>query len=70
MKKAKTTDEEGEDIEEEEDEDYEGEEGEEDEDEGVSIVFFVIQKYRSVSAFVKRQPKPFHYKYVICTSGG
>ena len=41
MKKAKTVDEEGEDIEEEEDEDYEGEEGEEDEDEGVSTVYFV-----------------------------
>ena len=44
MKKAKTVDEEGEDIEEEEDEDYEGEEGEEDEDEGVSTILFLINK--------------------------
>ena len=64
MKKAKTADEEGEDIEEEEDEDYEGEEGEEDEDEGVSIVYFVIQIYRSVSSLVKCHPKPFHVKYM------
>ena len=70
MKKAKTADEEGEDIEEEEDEDYEGEEGEEDEDEGVSIVHFVIKTYRSVSAIVKCHPQPFDFKYVICTSGG
>ena len=70
MKKAKTADEEGEDIEEEEDEDYEGEEGEEDEDEGVSIVFFVIETFRSVSAFLKSHPQPFNLKYVICTSGG
>ena len=44
MKKAKTVDEEGEDIEEEEDADYEGEEGEEDEDEGVSTILFLINK--------------------------
>ena len=70
VKKAKTADEEGEDIVEEEDEDYEGEEGEEDEDEGVSIVYFVTQIYLSVSAFLQCHSQPIHFKYTICTPGG
>ena len=62
MKKAKTADEEGEDIEEEEDEDYEGEEGEEDEDEGVSMYCSFSCKSGSPCLLFKCHPQSFNFK--------